>query len=65
MKSSSRFFCDRSNNGSYINKQAKRCVNIPRYKKGTHKHKSKCGLSVPAKQLHTPGETAAGKQDNR
>ena len=42
-----------------INKR-KSCLNLPRSKKGAHKHKYKCGLSVQAKRLHTAGETTLG-----
>ena len=48
----------------------KSCGNIPRSKKGAHKHKYKYELSVRAKQLQTagettlgPGETTPGEQD--
>ena len=35
-------------------------MNTPRSKKGTHKHKYKCALSVRMKQLHTPGKMTLG-----
>ena len=47
---------------THINRR-KRCVNIPRSKKGAHEHTHKCGLSVRAKRLHTPGEQDIGGND--
>ena len=68
----SRSFCLKLFRPEYevILPENRRCVNIPRSKKGAHKHKYKCVLSVWAKRLHTSGkisfgsrETTLGEQD--
>ena len=62
-KSSSRFFLiGLMMSLTQINRRQS-CVNIPRSKKGAHKHKYKRGLSVRAKRLPTAGEMTPGEQD--